>query len=252
MLGRISGLYRPLGMGPHGRGRAGGDRGIVDGQPDRLHHFLGAVIDERAFVKHSVAIDRARAIKGLDVVAGGQTDDEASWFVRPTIVLATDPMDEIFHKEYFGPILAVYDDDRFEQVALQAEAATPYAVTGAVIARDRKTIAWATEALRAAGNFYINDKPAGAVVGQQPFGGGRASGPNDKAGSAPNLLRWTSPGSLKDNLLPPTDHRYPHMDRAARVNNARLASDPTHQGEALRRTLRRSPIAKQTPDRGVE
>ena len=125
--------------------------------------------------------------------------------------------DEMFSTEYFGPILVVhvYDDSRpgaFEEVVKQAESAAPYALTGSVLATDRAAIDWASNHLRfAAGNFYVNDKPTGAVVGQQPFGGGRASGTNDKAGSALNLLRWTSPRSIKETLVPPTDHRYPHM-----------------------------------------
>jgi 1-pyrroline-5-carboxylate dehydrogenase len=120
----------------------------------------------------------------------------------------------MFAEEYFGPILAVhvYEDADFESVVRQMESFAPYALTGAIIAQDRGAIAWAREALRfAAGNFYVNDKPTGAVVGQQPFGGGRASGTNDKAGAAVNLLRWTSPRSIKETFVPPTDHRYPHM-----------------------------------------
>ncbi|WP_235736748.1 L-glutamate gamma-semialdehyde dehydrogenase [Nocardioides alcanivorans] len=177
-------------------------------------HFMGAVIDERAFAKHKVAIDRAKRVRSLKVVAGGGYDDAVGWFVRPTVLLGTDPSDEAFTTEYFGPILAVhvFDDGDYETVVRQAESATPYALTGAVIARDRAAIAWTSETLRfAAGNFYVNDKPTGAVVGQQPFGGGRASGTNDKAGSASNLLRWTSPRSIKETLVAPTDHRYPHM-----------------------------------------
>ncbi|MGZ4448465.1 MAG: aldehyde dehydrogenase family protein, partial [Nocardioides sp.] len=122
--------------------------------------------------------------------------------------------DQMFSTEYFGPILAVhvYEDGDFEKVVAQMESFAPYALTGAVIAQDRKAIAWAQEELRfAAGNFYVNDKPTGAVVGQQPFGGGRASGTNDKAGAAVNLLRWTSPRSIKETFVPPKDHRYPHM-----------------------------------------
>jgi 1-pyrroline-5-carboxylate dehydrogenase len=132
-------------------------------------------------------------------------------------VVADDPTDEMFATEYFGPILVVhvYDDADFEKVVLQAEAATPYALTGAVVAQDRTAIAWASEALRfAAGNLYVNDKPTGAVVGQQPFGGGRASGTNDKAGAASNLLRWTSPRSIKETFAPPTDHAYPYQRSA--------------------------------------
>lgn len=184
------------------------------GDPADFQNFLGAVIDERAFAKHRTAIARARSTSGLEVVAGGQTDDSVGYFVRPTVVLGGDPTDEIFSTEYFGPILAVhvYDDGDFETVVRQAESASPYALTGAVIARDRRAIAWAAEELRfAAGNFYVNDKPTGAVVGQQPFGGGRASGTNDKAGAPVNLLRWTSPRSIKETFVPPTDHLYPHM-----------------------------------------
>ncbi len=184
------------------------------GDPTDFSNFLGAVIDDRAFGKHVAAIERAKGTTGLTIAAGGQTDGDTGWFVRPTVVVGEDPTDEIFRTEYFGPILAVhvYDDADFEKVVLQAESATPYALTGAIIAQDRAAIAWARKELRfAAGNFYINDKPTGAVVGQQPFGGGRASGTNDKAGAASNLLRWTSPRSIKETLVPPTDHRYPHM-----------------------------------------
>ena len=183
-----------------------------------LSHFMGAVIDARAFAKHEAAIARARATAGLEIVAGGQTDDSVGYFVRPTIITATDPTDEMFSTEYFGPILVVhvYDDtapqSAFEQVVRQLESASPYALTGAIISQDRAAIAWARQELRfAAGNFYINDKPTGAVVGQQPFGGGRASGTNDKAGAALNLLRWTSPRSIKETFVPPTDHRHPHQ-----------------------------------------
>ncbi|GAB3255394.1 L-glutamate gamma-semialdehyde dehydrogenase [Nocardioides dilutus] len=178
-------------------------------------NFIGAVIDERAFVKHKAAIARAKRQPKLDVAVGGQTDDKVGWFVRPTVVVATDPTDAMFSTEYFGPILVVhvYPDDQFEKVTRQLEGIAPYALTGAVIARDRYAIAWASEELRfAAGNFYINDKPTGAVVGQQPFGGARASGTNDKAGAALNLLRWTSPRSIKETMVPPTDYRYPFMD----------------------------------------
>ncbi len=177
-------------------------------------NFMGAVIDDRAFAKLKNAITRAKRQKHLTVLAGGQTDDSKGYFVRPTVVQSTDPTDQIFSTEYFGPLLAVhvYDDERFERVVDQMESFAPYALTGAMIAQDRTAIAWATERLRfAAGNFYVNDKPTGAVVGQQPFGGARASGTNDKAGAAVNLLRWTSPRSIKETFVPPKDHRYPHM-----------------------------------------
>jgi len=177
-------------------------------------NFMGAVIDDRAFAKLKAAITRAKRQKHLTVLAGGQTDDSKGYFVRPTVVQSTDPADQMFSTEYFGPLLAVhvYDDERFEKVVRQMERFAPYALTGAIIAQDRAAIAWAQEELRfAAGNFYINDKPTGAVVGQQPFGGARASGTNDKAGAPVNLLRWTSPRSIKETFVPPTDHRYPHM-----------------------------------------
>jgi 1-pyrroline-5-carboxylate dehydrogenase len=175
---------------------------------------MGAVIDRRAFAKHEAAITRAHESSSLDVIAGGTLDDSEGFFVRPTIVEGGDPTDEMFATEYFGPILAVhvYDDADFEKVVRQMESFAPYALTGAIIAQDRRAIAWASKALRfAAGNFYINDKPTGAVVGQQPFGGARASGTNDKAGAAVNLLRWTSARSIKETFVPPTDYRYPYM-----------------------------------------
>jgi 1-pyrroline-5-carboxylate dehydrogenase len=187
---------------------------IPMGDVTDFSNFMGAVIDERAFAKHKAAVDRAKRSRKLDVLVGGTLDDSVGWFVSPTVVEGGDPTDEMFHTEYFGPILAVhvYDDGDFEKVAHQLESIAPYALTGSIIARDRRAIAWAQEELRfAAGNFYINDKPTGAVVGQQPFGGGRASGTNDKAGAAVNLLRWSSPRSIKETLLPPTDYRYPYM-----------------------------------------
>ena len=179
-----------------------------------LSNFMGAVIDGRAFAKHKAAITRAHETSGLDVIAGGTLDDSEGYFVRPTVVEIADPADEMFATEYFGPILAVhvYDDADFEKVVAQMESFAPYALTGAIIAQDRGAISWARQALRfAAGNFYVNDKPTGAVVGQQPFGGGRASGTNDKAGAAVNLLRWTSPRSIKETFVPPTEYRYPYM-----------------------------------------
>ncbi|MGW4641295.1 L-glutamate gamma-semialdehyde dehydrogenase [Sphaerisporangium sp. NPDC004334] len=178
-----------------------------------LSTFMGAVIDDRAFAKNKAAIDRARATGGIEVLTGSY-DDSTGYFVKPTILVGDDPADEIFVKEYFGPVLAVhvYDDSRFDAVLDQMESVSPYALTGSIIAQDRYAIASATERLRfAAGNFYINDKPTGAVVGQQPFGGARASGTDDKAGSIFNLVRWVSARAIKETFVPPTDHRYPHM-----------------------------------------
>ncbi|MEO5609406.1 MAG: L-glutamate gamma-semialdehyde dehydrogenase [Ornithinibacter sp.] len=188
--------------------------GIPMGDVTDLSNFMGAVIDERAFAKHKAAIDRAHATSHLDVVAGGTYDDSEGYFVRPTVVESSDPTDEMFSTEYFGPILAVhvYPDRQYSSMLDQMESFAPYALTGAIIAQDRAAIADAMHRLRfAAGNFYINDKPTGAVVGQQPFGGGRASGTNDKAGSAANLMRWTSTRSIKESFVPPTSHTYPHM-----------------------------------------
>ena len=188
--------------------------GLAMGDVTDLSNFMGAVIDDRAFAKHKAAIDRAHATSHLDVVAGGTYDDSVGYFVRPTVVESSDPTDEMFSTEYFGPILAVhvYPDRQYSKVLDQMESFAPYALTGAIIAQDRAVIADATQRLRfAAGNFYINDKPTGAVVGQQPFGGGRASGTNDKAGSAANLMRWTSVRSIKENFVPPKAHGYPHM-----------------------------------------
>ncbi len=177
-------------------------------------NFMGAVIDGRSFARLREAIERAKSLSGMVLRAGGRLDDSEGWFVRPTVFLAEDPADEVFSREYFGPLLAVhvFDDDRYDDVVAQAADVAPYALTGAVIAQDRAAIAAATRALRfSAGNFYINDKPTGAVVGQQPFGGGRASGTNDKAGSLQNLLRWTSTRAIKENFAPPTHVGYPHM-----------------------------------------
>ncbi|MFC4905878.1 L-glutamate gamma-semialdehyde dehydrogenase [Actinomadura gamaensis] len=187
---------------------------LTMGDVTDLSHFMGAVIDERAFAKNKAAIDRAHADPKVEVVAGGTYDDSEGYFVRPTVLVSEDPENDIFRTEYFGPILGVhvYDDDRYDEMLAQMESVSAYALTGAVIANDRAAAARTAEVLRfAAGNFYINDKPTGAVVGQQPFGGGRASGTNDKAGSILNLLRWTSPRSIKETFVPPTDHRYPHM-----------------------------------------
>ncbi|WP_432253278.1 L-glutamate gamma-semialdehyde dehydrogenase [Streptomyces sp. HNM1019] len=188
--------------------------GLTMGDVADLGNFMGAVIDERAFAKNKAAIDRAKSDPTIEVVAGGSYDDGEGWFVRPTVLVSTDPENEIFKDEYFGPILGVlvYEDEEYDAMLRQMESAAPYGLTGAVIAQDRAAAAAACEALRfAAGNFYINDKPTGAVVGQQPFGGGRASGTNDKAGAKQNLMRWTSTRSIKETLVPPTEYRYPHM-----------------------------------------
>jgi 1-pyrroline-5-carboxylate dehydrogenase len=176
-------------------------------------NFGGAVIDARAFHRLAEALDRA-ATSSATVLAGGTYDDSVGYFIRPTVLVSDDPTDEMFRREYFGPLLAVhvYEDASWRDTLVQLEAATPYALTGAVFARDRAAINAASQLLRfAAGNFYVNDKPTGAVVGQQPFGGARASGTNDKAGSLWNMMRWLSPRALKETFVSPTDHRYPYM-----------------------------------------
>lgn len=180
-----------------------------------LSNYGGAVIDARSFARNSQAIDRAKSAPGVTVAVGGECDDSVGYFVRPTVLLSDDPGDEAFSTEYFGPILAVhvYPDERFDDILGVIDTGSRYALTGAVIADDRAAVATAAERLRfAAGNFYVNDKPTGAVVGQQPFGGSRASGTNDKAGSPMNLLRWTSARSIKETFVPPAHHTYPHME----------------------------------------
>ncbi|REE98487.1 L-glutamate gamma-semialdehyde dehydrogenase [Thermomonospora umbrina] len=179
-----------------------------------LSLFMGAVIDGRAFAKHRAALERARGLDSIRVLAGGRADDSEGWFVRPAVLESADPEDEIFTTEYFGPILGVhvYEDGDYDAMLRQMEGAAPYGLTGSIIARDQAAIAAAADRLRfAAGNFYVNDKPTGAVVGQQPFGGARASGTNDKAGSILNLIRWVNARAIKETLVPPTDHRYPYM-----------------------------------------
>jgi 1-pyrroline-5-carboxylate dehydrogenase len=200
------------------------DGGLRDGLADRtrslsygdvtdLSHFGGAVIDRRAFDRLATVV-RGAAGAGLEVLAGGTAEDSEGFFVQPTVLVGADPRHEYFSREFFGPVLTVhvYDDKDWDEALTLVDVTAPYALTGAVFAQDTYAVAEASERLRfAAGNFYVNDKPTGAVVGQQPFGGARASGTNDKAGSVLNLLRWTSPRTLKETFVPPHDHPYPHM-----------------------------------------
>ncbi|TPG35996.1 L-glutamate gamma-semialdehyde dehydrogenase [Mycolicibacterium hodleri] len=189
---------------------------LAYGDVTDLSNYGGALIDERSFVKNVNAIERAKGAAGVTIAVGGEYDDSEGYFVRPTVLLSDDPTDEAFSQEYFGPILAVhvYDDDCWDDVLGVVDAGSKYALTGAVIADDRSAVLAAEDRLRyAAGNFYVNDKPTGAVVGQQPFGGSRASGTNDKAGSPLNLLRWTSARSIKETFVPPVNHDYPHMEK---------------------------------------
>ncbi len=192
--------------------------GLSQGPVTDYGNFMGAVIDDRAFGRLKDVIDRAHATPGVRVVAGGRYDDSEGYFVRPTVLQVDDPSDESLTTEYFGPILSVhvFPDNTYDAVLDQMESVTMYALTGSIIAQDRAAIADASARLRfAAGNFYVNDKSTGAVVGQQPFGGGRASGTNDKAGSPLNLLRWTSPRAIKEAFVPATSHGYPHMEQDA-------------------------------------
>jgi 1-pyrroline-5-carboxylate dehydrogenase len=188
--------------------------GMSMGDITDFSKFLGAVIDQRSYDRLTGVLDRVRGEQGVEILAGGTADDSEGFFVRPTLVQADNPDHEVFTTEYFGPILGVfvYDDADYDRVVREAADAAPYGLTGSIIAQDRTAIVEAMEVLRfSAGNFYVNDKPTGAVVGQQPFGGARASGTNDKAGSILNLLRWVSPRSIKESFVPPTDYRYPHM-----------------------------------------
>ena len=184
------------------------------GDPADFKNFMSAVIDAKSFANLKNVIDKSQADPSIEILAGGTYDDSVGYFVRPTLITCTDLNHEVFSKEYFGPFLAiyVYPDNEYESTMEQMECNSPYALTGAFISQDREAIAAATTKLRfAAGNYYINDKPTGAVVGQQPFGGGRASGTNDKAGAPQNLLRWVSARSIKETTVPPTDHHHPHQ-----------------------------------------
>jgi 1-pyrroline-5-carboxylate dehydrogenase len=187
---------------------------IAMGSPLDFRNFMAAVIDEASFNRIMGYIDHAKASSEAEILTGGKGDKSAGYFISPTVVVTTDPHFKLMREEIFGPVLTVYvyDDADIAKTLELVDTTSPYALTGAVFARDRKVIAGLTTALRhAAGNFYINDKPTGAVVGQQPFGGARASGTNDKAGSMANLLRWTSQRAIKETFVPPTSYAYPHM-----------------------------------------
>ncbi len=184
------------------------------GNPEDFSNFINAVIDEAAYSRISGYINYAREHADADILCGGKCDDSVGYFIEPTVIVTTDPHFRTMEEEIFGPVLTiyVYADDKFEETLKLCDSTSPYALTGAIIAQDRAAVDRAKDVLlNAAGNFYINDKPSGAVVGQQPFGGGRASGTNDKAGSALNLMRWLSPRTVKENFDPPGDYRYPFM-----------------------------------------
>lgn len=177
-------------------------------------NFMGAVIDQRAFTQISEFLGHAESTPGHRMIAGGRPDAADGWFIPPTVIACDDPRSRIMTEEIFGPVLGLYayPDGKLAETITLVDQSTPYALTGAVFAQDQSVINQLTISLRdAAGNFYINDKPTGAVVGRQPFGGGRRSGTNDKAGSLFNLLRWSSPRTIKETFVPPVSHVYPHM-----------------------------------------
>jgi len=179
-----------------------------------FRNFMGAVIDKASFTTQKEAVEMASGSGDAKLVVGGDTDDSTGYFVSPTVVETSDPGFDLMRRELFGPVVTafVYDEKRVDETLDLVDATSPYALTGAVFATDRRRIEHAADALRnAAGNFYVNDKPTGAVVGQQPFGGARASGTNDKAGSMWNLIRWVSARTIKETFVPPTDYRYPFM-----------------------------------------
>jgi 1-pyrroline-5-carboxylate dehydrogenase len=187
---------------------------IKMGPPTDFRNFSGAVIDKAAFDSIKAYVDYAGENEGGEVIIGGQCDDSEGYFIEPTVILATDPHFKTMVEEIFGPVLTVfvYEDDEFEETLALCDSSSMYALTGAIFSRDRSAASVAISRLEhAAGNFYINDKPTGAVVGQQPFGGGRASGTNDKAGSQANLMRWVSTRTIKETFVPPTDFAYPFM-----------------------------------------
>jgi 1-pyrroline-5-carboxylate dehydrogenase len=186
------------------------------GPVEDFGNFINAVIDEKSFDKLAKYVDAAKADKNVEIVAGGKYDKTSGWFIEPTVIKVNDPYYVTMCEELFGPVLSVYvyEDSKFDEVLDIIDKTSIYALTGAVISQDRYAIAEATYRLRnAAGNFYINDKPTGAVVGQQPFGGARGSGTNDKAGSMINLLRWVSPRTIKETFDPPKDYRYPFLGK---------------------------------------
>jgi len=188
--------------------------GIAMGDVADFGNFMGAVIDRASFQTQRTAIEEARASSEAEILVGGECDDREGWFVRPTVIVTSNPAYRTMCDELFGPVVTVhvYDESKWLDTLGLVDRTSPYALTGAVFARDRGAIQQGLEHLRnAAGNFYINDKPTGAVVGQQPFGGARASGTNDKAGSMLNLVRWISPRAIKETFVPPTDYRYPYM-----------------------------------------
>ena len=188
---------------------------IKMGNPEDFRNFMCAIIDRSAFESITEYISYAKTSDEAEILFGGGFDDSTGYFIEPTLVLVTNPKHKLMEEEIFGPVLTiyVYNDDDYEKTLHLCDETSPYGLTGAIFSRDRSAIVLAMDILQhAAGNFYINDKPTGAVVGQQPFGGSRASGTNDKAGSMLNLQRWASPRTIKENFIPPEEYRYPHME----------------------------------------
>jgi len=210
-------VYAPSNLWPELRERLVEEVGTISmGDVTDFSNFMGAVIDGSSFARQREAIEHARQ-NDAEVLVGGGTDDSEGYFVEPTVIETRDPRDRLMREEFFGPIVTtyVYPENEWEETLELVDETAPYGLTGAIFSRDREAIDEAEEALRyAAGNFYVNDKPTGAIVGQQPFGGSRASGTNDKAGSMWNLIRWVSPRTIKETFVPPRDYRYPFLDAA--------------------------------------
>ncbi len=208
-------VYAPANLWPDLRERLVEEVSTIKmGDVSDFSNFMGAVIDSSSFARQKEAIEHARA-NDAEVLVGGGTDDSEGYFVEPTVIQTKDPKDRLMSEEFFGPIVTtyVYPENEWEQTLELVDGTAAYGLTGAIFSQDREAIDEAQEALRyAAGNFYVNDKPTGAVVGQQPFGGSRASGTNDKAGSMWNLIRWVSPRTIKETFVPPHDYRYPFLD----------------------------------------
>jgi 1-pyrroline-5-carboxylate dehydrogenase len=190
-------------------------KSIKVGSPEDFSNFVNAVIDEAAFEKHSSAIDKAKNDKEAEIVIGGEYDKSEGYFIYPTVIKTTDPHYYTMEEELFGPIVTiyVYDENKMEETVDELDNTSIYGLTGAIFSQDRYEIEWLTKRLmHTAGNFYVNDKPTGSVVGQQPFGGARGSGTNDKAGSYLNQIRWVSARSIKETFVPPKDYRYPFLE----------------------------------------
>jgi 1-pyrroline-5-carboxylate dehydrogenase len=221
-------IYAPSNLWPRLRERLEEEVSTIRmGDVTDFENFMGAVIDAKALEGHSAAIDEARSHADTEIVVGGGVDDAKGYFVEPTVIETRDPKFRLLRDELFGPIVTtyVYPENQWEQTLELIDETAPYGLTGAVFSDDREAVLEAEEALRyAAGNFYVNDKPTGAIVGQQPFGGARASGTNDKAGSMWNLIRWVSPRTIKETFIPATDYRYPFMQPDASASDG---SGPT-------------------------